>query len=220
MIIAIEGIDGSGKNTQAKILAEKLSKQGNAVVLMGFPCYSETFFGHEVGCYLNGDFGGLNEVSPKLASMLYAGDRFEKKNYILNSLENGAIVIIDRYVSSNVAHQSAKVFGLDRIKLQNWIEELEYSVYGLPRPNINILLNLDADNSSKLVLMKSARDYTEKSKDLHEENSLYLEEVANVYHTLALDSDNWTIVECLDSKGLRSINDISDDVFVAVSKVL
>lgn len=79
MIIAIEGIDGSGKNTQAKILAQRLSIHGKAVKLMGFPCYADTLFGKEIGSYLNGEFGSITDVSPKLASMLYAGDRFEKK---------------------------------------------------------------------------------------------------------------------------------------------
>jgi dTMP kinase len=72
-IIAVEGIDGSGKNTQSRLLVENLKKQGFEVEFLGFPCYSETFFGKEIGAYLNGDFGGLDDVHPKLASMLYAG---------------------------------------------------------------------------------------------------------------------------------------------------
>ncbi|MCW0507849.1 dTMP kinase [Aeromonas piscicola] len=220
MIIAIEGIDGSGKNTQATILAETLSQQGRNVVLMGFPCYSETFFGKEVGNYLNGEFGGLNEVPPKLAAMLYAGDRFEKREYIKKCISEDAIVVIDRYVYSNVAHQSAKIFGAERSALQYWIERLEYDVYGLPKPNLNILLNLDVYNSSKLVMMKSTRDYTEKSKDLHEENSSYLGEVAGVYHDLASNNESWKIVNCLVDGSLRSIKDISDDVLLAAKSIL
>jgi dTMP kinase len=220
MIIAIEGIDGSGKNTQSLILAKRLSQQGKKVVMMGFPCYSETFFGKEVGNYLNGAFGGLNVVSPKLASMLYAGDRFEKKAEIINAIESGSIVIIDRYVSSNIAHQSAKVSGVERVNLQSWIETLEYEIYGLPRPTLNILLNLDALNSSRLVLKKSARDYTSKSKDLHEEDSTYLEEVANVYNALATNEDRWKIINCLEGMSLRDIDEISDELFATVIQLI
>ncbi|SDI00840.1 dTMP kinase [Vibrio xiamenensis] len=216
MIIAIEGIDGSGKNTQANLLAKKLSEIGHDVVLLGFPCYSETFFGKEVGHYLNGEFGGLDEVPPKLASMLYAGDRFEKRDDILKALNSGSVIIIDRYVSSNIAHQSAKLVGAERVKLQHWIEKLEYDVYGLPKANINILLNLDAVNSSKLVQLKDTRDYTAKSHDLHEENSSYLEEVAAVYYSIAKNADDWKIINCLEGNSLRSIDDISNDVLSTV----
>ncbi|MGF1691144.1 dTMP kinase [Photobacterium kagoshimensis] len=220
MIIAIEGIDGSGKNTQANLLLNKLEEQGKKVILLGFPCYSETFFGKEVGCYLNGEFGGLDVVSPKLASMLYAGDRYEKKSSIINALNDGCIIIIDRYVSSNIAHQSAKLVGNERSELQRWIEKLEYEVYGLPKADLNILLNLDADHSSKLVLKKDARDYTDKSKDLHEEDSTYLEKVANVYQDIASKSGKWTIIDCLNDNKLKSIEDISNEVFGAVSLLL
>jgi len=220
MIIAIEGIDGSGKNTQANLLVNKLAGVGFDVVLLGFPCYSETFFGKEVGHYLNGDFGSLDEVSPKLASMLYAGDRYEKKRDILQALDNGSVVVIDRYVSSNVAHQSAKVFGEERAELQRWIENLEYNVYGLPKPKINILLNLDAAKSSDLVQMKSKRDYTEKSHDLHEENTTYLEQVTTVYRSIAQSTDTWQVIDCLTGSSLRSINDISDEVFATALKAL
>lgn len=219
MIIAIEGIDGSGKNTQATILAKKLSEQGRKVVLMGFPCYSETFFGKEVGHYLNGDFGGLNDISPKLTSMLYAGDRFEKREHILNYINDGYIVVIDRYVYSNVAHQSAKVFGEERIELQKWIEALEYDVYRLPKPDVNILLSLDVSSSSKLVMMKSTRDYTEKRKDLHEENSSYLSEVSYVYHELARNNDQWEVINCLKNNNLRSVDDISNDIIKVANKL-
>ncbi|EKG0042726.1 hypothetical protein R6I31_003491 [Vibrio cholerae] len=215
MIIAIEGIDGSGKNTQASRLASNLSDRGYNVVLMGFPCYSETFFGKEVGNYLNGNFGGLDDVDPKLASILYAGDRYEKKNDILRALDNGSIVIIDRYVSSNIAHQSAKVSGEAQIELQQWIEKLEYDVFGLPKATINILLNLDASHSAELVKKKNARDYTTKSHDLHEENSSYLEKVAKVYYSLARNSESWALVECLNNNQLRTIDDISEEVLSA-----
>lgn len=220
MIIAIEGIDGSGKNTQTKLLAKHLSEQGMKVVMLGFPCYSETFFGKEVGHYLNGSFGGLDDVSPKLASMLYAGDRFEKKSSIENALNSGAIIIIDRYVSSNIAHQSAKVADLEKVELQSWIETLEYDVYGLPRPNLNILLDLDASTSSKLVLMKDTRDYTSKNKDLHEENSSYLERVASVYRSLAAGSEDWEVINCLGKGGIRPIDEISREILAVVSKAL
>lgn len=220
MIIAFEGIDGSGKNTQAKILAERLSLHGKAVKLMGFPCYSDTLFGKEIGNYLNGEFGGINEVSPKLASMLYAGDRFEKKTEIIDALNNNIILIIDRYVSSNIAHQSAKVFNEQRNELQKWIESLEYGVYSLPKPDINILLNMDASTSSQLVSLKNTREYTIKKHDLHEENSEYLSEVANVYRALSENNDCWKVINCIEGGLLKSIDSISEEIYVTVEKYI
>ncbi|RFU91875.1 MULTISPECIES: dTMP kinase [Citrobacter] len=216
MIIAIEGIDGSGKNTQANILAKKLSLHGKHVKLMGFPCYTDTLFGKEIGSYLNGEFGGINEVSPKLASMLYAGDRFEKKAEIIDALNNDTIVIIDRYVASNIAHQSAKVFNEQRNELQKWIESLEFGVYSLPKPDINILLNLDASTSSLLVSMKNVREYTNKKYDLHEENSEYLSEVANVYRSLSENNDSWKVINCTESGVLKSIDSIAEEIYATV----
>lgn len=220
MIIAIEGIDGSGKNTQARILAERLADHGLNVQLMGFPCYSETFFGKEIGNYLNGKFGGIDDVAPKLASMLYAGDRFEKKNEILDALNNNMILVIDRYVSSNIAHQSAKVFGTERLELQKWIETLEYDIYSLPKPDINVLLNLDVSISSKLVSLKNAREYTSKKHDLHEENFAYLSEVAKVYSSLASQANKWEIVNCVEKGKLKSIEIISDEIYTSISKFI
>lgn len=220
MIIAIEGIDGSGKNTQATILTKRLEAYGKNVIMIGFPCYSETFFGKEVGNYLNGDFGSLEIVPPKLASILYAGDRFEKKKQICDAIESGAIVVIDRYVSSNIAHQSAKVWGAERDQLQEWIRTLEYNIFGLPKPTLNILLELDTLNSSKLVLKKDVRNYTDKAMDIHEEDTNYLSEVSNVYHHLASNSQNWKVINCSNGGNLRDINEISDDLFAAVVSIL
>lgn len=128
-IIAIEGIDGSGKNTQAKLLVDNLRKQGFDVEFMSFPCYEETMFGKEIGAYLNGDFGSLDEVHPKLAALLYAGDRLEKKAFIKETIEQGKILVIDRYVSSNIAHQGSKVSaGADRENFCQWLSHLEHTV--------------------------------------------------------------------------------------------
>lgn len=216
MIIAIEGIDGSGKNTQSTILCERLSESGYKTVKIGFPSYKETFFGKEVGNYLNGLYGSLDVVPPKLAAMLYAGDRFEKKDYILDELNNGSIIIMDRYVSSNIAHQSAKLSGNEQKMLSDWVEQLEFDVYGLPKPDLNILLDLDVQMSRELVLRKDTRDYTDKNEDLHEENSEYLADVALVYRLLASSSEHWHVIDCIKDNKLRTVGGIANEVFEKV----
>ncbi|VVO56289.1 Thymidylate kinase [Pseudomonas fluorescens] len=196
IIIAIEGIDGSGKNTQSTNLLEEYLSAGAQATKISFPQYGSTLFGKEVGNYLNGDFGSLSEVHPKLSAMLYAGDRFESKNEILAKSANNAVLICDRYVHSNVAHQTAKVPKEDQVEFRNWIEKLEYEVYGIPKPDLVIFLNVPPKTSTDLVLKKSTRDYTTKKKDLHEADDIYLEKVYELFKSEAEHNRNWLTIDC------------------------
>ena len=144
MLIAIEGIDGSGKGTQSRLLVDHLATQGLSVALLSFPRYTETMFGRAVGQFLNGRFGALDDVSPWLVSLLYAGDRFESRDILLQALDTHNVVILDRYVASNIAHQGAKVATNERDEIIQWIEEVEFRVFGLPRADANVLLDLPA----------------------------------------------------------------------------
>lgn len=218
-IVAFEGIDGSGKNTQSALLADKLHASGFDVFLMGFPCYTSTFFGKQVGRYLNGEFGSLQDVDPRLAAILYAGDRYEMKKSILDNLNDGKIVVIDRYVSSNIAHQAAKAPTEKQNDLVQWIEELEYKVFGLPKPDVHVLLNINATLSNELVLKKKARDYTDLKQDIHEEDGMYLGMVAKFYHKLASVRE-WEIIECIEDEQMREIPHIADEVYRKVINTL
>ena len=108
MLVVLEGIDGSGKGTQARLLVDALARRGFTARLFSFPCYDETFFGREVGRYLNGAFGDLHSVPPEFAALLYAGDRLEKRDELLVALRDADVVVCDRYVPSNFAHQAAR----------------------------------------------------------------------------------------------------------------
>ena len=217
-LIAIEGIDGSGKNTQTDLLLTRLVSQGRKVKKLSFPCYAETFFGREVGRYLNGDFGSLDQVHPKLAAMLYAGDRYERREYIKDLLSSGFLVVADRYVPSNIAHQSAKVREIERYEFSKWIEFLEYEVYKMPRPDLVVFLDVPPANSQDLILKKEKRDYTDKARDLHEEDESYLDNVHKRFIQLS-EGPEWVRIECSKGGELRSIGDISDDLWNAVMKV-
>lgn len=210
-LIVFEGIDGSGKHTQSKELINTLKDMGKKSVLIHFPCYSETFFGKEVGNYLNGVYGSLEEIHPKLASMLYAGDRFEKKNYLLSELSKDTIIVCDRYVPSNIAHHAAKFPDSEREEFKKWIENLEYNVYGLPRPELVLFLDMPPNVSKSLVLKKDKRDYTEKKQDLHEENQEYLHNVYNVFCDLTAE-DNWIRISCCDNNKVREISIIASEI--------
>ena len=129
--IALEGIDGSGKRTQIDLLASGLNARGLATFRIGFPRY-ESFFGKLVGRYLNGEFGALDAVDPHLSALLYAGDRLEAKLEIEAALSDGKIVLADRYIGSNMAHQSERVSPEKREEFLAWLKHLEYGLYRLP----------------------------------------------------------------------------------------
>src|SRR5690606_28988348 len=130
-------------------------------------------------------FGSLDQVSPFLAALLYAGDRFESREVLLQALDSSDVVILDRYVASNIAHQGAKVSGAERMEMIEWIERIEWGVYQLPRPTLNILLDLPATQARKLIAKKNQRSYTDREADLQEADTSYLEQVRQVYLQLA-----------------------------------
>ena len=218
-IIVIEGIDGSGKNTQSLFLYEFLLGKGYNTKVLHFPLYNETFFGHEVANYLNGSFGKLNDVHPKLSAFLYAGDRYEKRDYILSELEKGTILVLDRYVPSNMAHHSVKLPPELRKEFIDWIKQLEYSVFKLPKPDFVIFLDMPPEISQTLILKKSPRTYTDKKQDLHEENINYLSDVYKMFKELVL-TENWHSINCTRDRVPRPIDDIQNEIINFVSKCL
>ena len=212
MLVAIEGIDGSGKGTQAKRLFERLQSAGTSAELLSFPRYGDTRFGKAIGDFLNGRFGPLNAVHPLLASLLYAGDRFESRELLLEAMKSNDVVILDRYVASNIAHQGAKLAAVEREELKKWVETIEYEIFALPRPDLVILLDLPAETAQELIAKKAARSYTEKTADLQEADGTYLAAVRDVYRELAVDEPHWRIVPCQREGELRSIEDIGGEI--------
>lgn len=221
VLIAIEGIDGSGKGTQAGLITQRLNDQGYRTSSIQFPRYSATTFGQAIGDFLNGRFGSLDEVHPQLAAVLYAGDRFESLSVLNEAIDSSDVVILDRFTASNFAHQAAKLQGEERQKLINWIDDVEHRVFGLPRPDLNILLDISSDWSRELVSRKDERDYTSEEADIQESDRPYLERVRQCYRDIAASRDNWTVVNCLADNGeLRPVETISDDILACVTPLL
>lgn len=219
-LIAIEGIDGSGKGTQAALLRDALTSRGLKTALISFPRYQETFFGARIGDFLNGRFGSLNEVHPFLAATLFAGDRLESRPMLIESLETHDVVVLDRYVASNIAHQAAKRRGDERRTLAQWILNLEFSVNKLPRPDLAILLDLPASTAQTLIAKKNARTYTDRAADLQEADAAYLEDVRQVYLALAAEDPHWNIIHVEHLGTLRSIDEVSTEVLTLVQSAI
>jgi len=208
MIIAIDGIDGTGKGTQSKILQEYLTEKGFKAEVVSFPIYS-SFFGKMVSEYLNGAYGSLYSINPKLASLLFAQDR--QYYFQTRSISTDEVIILDRYVNSNIAHHASKLDEKDRKVLIDWIIELEYSVNKIPKPDISFILDLQVENSVKNVAMKKKREYTESTHDLHESDAEYLAETRKVFFLLA-KQPNTHLIECDVNGVLRNQDDIAKEI--------
>lgn len=217
-MIAIEGIDGSGKRTQVELLSGALRERGHSVFATGFPQY-DSWFGKMVGQFLNGELGPLESVDPHFTALLYAGDRFEAKGKLKAALDNGQIVLVDRYIGSNLAHQTARVYAAKRAAFQEWIEHLEYGIYGLPKEDLVLYLRVPPVEAQKLVALKSARSYTSAQKDLQESSLRHLEDAAQMYDLLS-KRPNWNSIECFDTKRnqMRPSEDIAGEVLAMVVK--
>ena len=221
-LVAIEGIDGAGKGTQAARVAETAAAAGYRVASFSFPLYDGNPFSRAVADYLNGEFGGADEVHPELAALLYAGDRFHARPQLVAALEESDLVVCDRYVASNLAHQGAKLAGEERERLIRWLTEVEFGEFELPQPDLVVLLDLAPTAAQSLVSRKSARSYTAMAADIHEGAHEHLASARDVYLELAArDPDRWRVVSAGDElAGLRTREEIAADVWAAVQAVV
>ena len=196
-LIALEGIDGSGKRTQLDLLVRELEARGQATLRISFPRY-ESSFGKLVARYLNGEFGSLETVDPHLSALLYAGDRLEARAALESALSAGKIVLADRYIGSNLAHQSERIPPEHRDEFLAWLRHLEYGLYGLPVEDLVIYLRVPAVEAHRLVGLKSARAYTSLRRDIQEADVSHLAQTALIYDRLATEP-NWARIDCADA---------------------
>ena len=212
-LIVIEGVDGSGKATQTTRLFERLRNLRVNVMRVSFPNY-ESESSALIKMYLRGDFGGTAEsVNPYAAAMFYAVDRFASFQNWKNFYYEGGVVLCDRYVSSNAAHQAAKFSRkVDREKFCNWLEDIEFKKFQLPRPDLTIFLEMPPEISA-MLRQKRGRD------DLHESDYNYMVKAYKTYCELA-KKYNWKVINCAENNFARSSIDISDEVFRLVEELL
>ena len=216
-MIAIEGIDGSGKGTQSRLLTERLNAMGQATVTLSFPDY-DTPFGKLVGAYLNGAYGSLETAPVVPVSMLYAMNRCEvmRNIYAMKKAAgkgvNEVVVILDRYTGSNLAHQGARLPASEREAYYDLMEYTEHGLNGLPIPDVTIFLDVDEATAHDNVAKKDARAYTDASHDLHESSADYMAEVRRVYRDLS-DKYGWRRIVCSSGGVMRSAEDIGHEVF-------
>jgi dTMP kinase len=216
MLIAIEGIDGAGKCTQSELLKVKAQKLGLSAEVLSFPRYGKTLFAKSIADYLNGEFGDLSSVPSQFAALLYAGDRFESLTLVKQLARANDLLIFDRYVASNLAYQAAKLSRDKRQDFISWLAQIEYEIFGLPKTDLTIYLDITPSLALELVYKKDPRSYTTKVADIHERSTIYLAKCREVYQTLA-DMNfggRWFPIQSVGSDGsIRPISEIHDDIW-------
>lgn len=224
-LIVLDGADGSGKATQTRFLLARLKKEGYTVKTLDFPQYEKNFFGKLIGQCLVGDYGDFVKIDPHIGSVLYAADRYESKPLIERWLKQGFIVVLDRYVSSNQIHQGGKIRHPKRQReFLEWLDTMEHGVFGLPRPDSIIYLDVPTTISQSLLKtedQKRKKVYVSKRKiDLVENDEEYMRRSRESALKLVKKLNNWVKIVCTKKGTLLSREEIAEKVWEQVRKVL
>lgn len=216
-LIVIDGIDGSGKSTQVDLLFKRLKKEGYKVKKIDFPRYYDNFFGEFIGqCLRDKSYNWLN-VHPKIASTIYACDRFESTKEINKWLEDGFIVIANRYVSSNQIHQGSKIKNQkDRQDFMNWLDKMEHQILGIPRPDVIFYLSLPINLVLEMLKKRDLdekRNYLKKKKDVHEESIDFLINSRKSAMKLLKEKKNFIKIDCSLLGKLLAREEIAEIIF-------
>ncbi len=219
--ITLEGLDGSGKSTQLNLLKDYFTRMQLPYQFLHFPRTSTKPFGELIARFLRGDLGDNDQVNPYLVALLYAEDRNDAKTIIQKWLGEGYYVIVDRYVHSNIAFQCAKVTGeQEKKKLKDWINDLEYNYFKLPRPAVSIFLDVPFSfTSQNLENIRGGedRDYLMGKEDIHEKDLTFQERVRDIYVNYIDGEENFNLINCSnnDSDMLTA-----EEVFLQIKDIL
>ena len=174
MFIVLEGLDGAGKSTQIGMLERLLASRGVASEFLHFPRFDAPVYGELIARFLRGELGPVEGVDPYVVALLFAGDRAGAAPMLRRWLDDGKVVLLDRYVYSNVGFQCAKLpAGEQRSRLRRWILDLEFGYNAIPRPDLSLFLDVPfAFTERKLAQQREGgdRDYLKGARDIHEDS--------------------------------------------------
>ena len=214
-IIVLDGLDGSGKNTQAKLLEDSLHKLGYKTKLFSFPAY-DSKSSSLIKMYLSGEIDkDASNINPYAAAIFYTADRFiQFQTNLKQYLDTDTILIFDRYISANIIHQGSKIDNIkDKLTFFDWCYNFETEVLKLPKEDLTILLMVKPEVSSKLINERN------RNKDIHEQNIEYLEKCYKNAE-IAAKYNNWKSIDCNKDNNIREINDIHKELLNIVLKEL
>ncbi len=217
-LIAIDGLDASGKMTQTELLKEVLEKKGVPYRYLSFPTYDSDYSAH-VNMYLRGRFGDDPDiVNPFAASSFFGADRYcsfmldWKKDY-----DDGAVILANRYTSANAVHQLSKLDESEFDSFLNWLTDYEYVKLGIPKPDAVVYLCVEPSVSQKMIQHRC--DETGAEKDIHEKNKQHLE---NSYKAALYSSEKlgWIKIDCANDGVLRTRDDIHKEIIEKLSGII
>ncbi len=218
--IVIDGTDGSGKTTQLELLKTRLEAEGYVVAIADFPQYNTKSAGL-VEEYLSGKYGQADEVNSYKASIFYAVDRYDASFKIREWLKEGKIVLANRYTSANMGHQGCKIENpLERKVFFNWLYDLEYKIFEIPRPDLSIILHVESEISQKLAKARAREDWAGKKHDIHEDNLEHLKKAERIYLEIANSFPDFKLISCTRNNEILSREDISTLVWPSVKKII
>lgn len=220
-IVALEGVDGSGKSTQAQLLHDWLRAEGISVRHISFPRVSERGYGEAIAMFLRGEFGSLEQVHPYLVASLFAGDRASAIRDIQQWLNEGSLVLVDRYFYSNLAFQAAKIEGPEAKRaFASWLEHLEFECNRIPRADLNLFFDVPMEfvltNVSRRA--QEQRSYLNGRDDIHEVAGHFQQQVVAEYRSFGAHDPSFIALDCADEHGaMRSVDSIQKQVRQALA---
>ena len=221
MLTVLEGLDGAGKSTQVKKLRAYLESLNGNLEYIHFPRYDAPVYGDLISRFLRGDFGSNETVHPQLVALLFAEDRHGAAPQMKQVLEQGGNILLDRYVYSNIAYQCAKLNDADEAAaLRDWIFETEYGNFELPKPDLNIFLDVPISFvESKLKSQRGGadRDYLEGAQDIHEADIEFQKRVRDIYRQQCKIDPKFIRIDCSDDYGQMLP---PDEIFAKVKAVV
>ncbi len=223
-LIVIDGTDGSGKATQIDLLIKHLKKDGHKVKVVDFPEYYSNFFGKFIGHCLSEQYYNFVKIHPKIASVLFAADRFESGDKIKKWLQAGNIVVANRYASANQIHQGGKITNTKkRESFLTWLAEMEYGVFKIPTPDAVFYLSVPIPIVMKLIAernKKNTRAYLGKKKDVHEKDVKHMENSRKSALWLAKTQKGWIKIECVKNGEMEIRENIHEEIYEKIKKII
>ena len=221
MLIVLEGLDGAGKSTQVHKLKKYLEGLSSNLEYIHFPRYDAPVYGNLISKFLRGGFGPIEAVHPQLVALLFAEDRHSALPSIKGTLERGGTVLLDRFVYSNIAYQCAKISDrAEREEVRNWILDTEFGTFGLPKPDLNLFLDVPIEFVEESLNANRAgqdRDYLQGQKDIHEASIEFQKKVRETYLELAGTDPGLKVVDCSDPRG-RMLD--ADSIFARIKTLV